>query len=184
MSDIARCSWLWIARERAFSKVANAKPANRPKGCLKKSSDEWKAAYAPNNSMEIMTLKNESANCALKNGRTDPDEWFNELDTYKMRLGIMGFDIPDEDMIAHLMRKISSKEYDLVVTHMMTTMRTNPEQVTVANLKGAIRDRYKMMKLSGAIKKEPDEAFFTKKFKGTCNNCGKQGCRLLEQERL
>ena len=74
-------------------------------------------------------------------------------------------------MIAHLMRKISSKEYDLVVAHMMTMMRANPAQVTVANLKGAIRDCYKMMKLSGAIKKEPDEAFFTKKFKGTCNKC-------------
>ena len=33
--------------------------------------------------MEIMTLKNEFANSAPKNGKTDPDEWFNELDTYK-----------------------------------------------------------------------------------------------------
>ena len=33
--------------------------------------------------MEIMTLRNEFTDCVLKNGRTDPDEWFNELDTYK-----------------------------------------------------------------------------------------------------
>ena len=92
-----------------------------------------------------------------------------------MRLGIMGSDIPDEDMIAHLMRKISSKEYDPVMAHMMTTMRVNPAQVTVVNLKGVIRGRYKMMKPIGAIKKETDEAFFTKKFKGTCNKCGKHG---------
>ena len=72
----------------------------------------------PNNTMEIMTLKNEFTDCVLKNGRTDPDEWFNELETYKTRLGIMGSDIPDEDMIGHLIRKISSKEYDLVVAHM------------------------------------------------------------------
>ena len=64
----------------------------------------------------------------------------------------MGSDIPDEDMIAHLMRKISSKKFNPVVAHMMTMMRANPAQVTVANLKGVIRDRYKMMKLSGAIK--------------------------------
>ena len=111
---------------KAFSKVASAKPADQPKGCLKKSYEELKAAYAPNNTMEIMMLKNEFTNCALKNGRTDLDKWFNELDTYKTRLGIMGSDIPDEDMIAHLMRKISSKEYDPVVAHMMTTMRANP----------------------------------------------------------
>ena len=112
--------------------------------CLKRAYDKLEAAYAPNNMMEIMTLKNEFQKCALKNGKTDPDECFNELDTYKMRLGIMGSDISDEDMIAQLMCKISSKEYDPVVAHMMSTMRANPAQVTVANLKGAIRDRYKI----------------------------------------
>ena len=44
---------------------------------------------------------------------------------YKTRLGIMGSNILDADMIAHLMRKISSKEYDPVVAHMMTTTRAN-----------------------------------------------------------
>ena len=108
--DVGYCTLLLAmdSTGKAFSKVANAKPADRPKGCLKKAYDELKAAYAPNNTMEIMTLKNEFANCALKNGKTDPDEWFNELDTYKTRLGIMGSDILDADMIAHLMRKISS----------------------------------------------------------------------------
>ena len=31
------------------------------------------------------------------------------------------------------------------------------------------------MKLCGVIKKEADEAFFTKKFQGNCSKCGKQG---------
>ena len=57
--------------------------------------------------MEIMTLMNKFQNCALKNGKTDPDEWFDELDNYKTRLGIMGSDISDENMIAHPMRKVS-----------------------------------------------------------------------------
>ena len=63
------------SKGKAFSKVANAKPADWPKGCLKKAYDELKAAYAPNNTMEIMTLKNEFMDCVLKNGRTDPDDW-------------------------------------------------------------------------------------------------------------
>ena len=86
----------------------------------------------------------------------------------------MGSDISDEDMIAHLMHKVSSKEYESVVAYVQTMMRTNPAQITGENLKGVIRDRYKYMKLSGAIKKKPDEAFFTKKFKGNCSKCGKQ----------
>ena len=35
-----------------------------------------------------------------------------------------------------------------------------------------------MMKLSGAIKKEPDEASFTKNFKGTCINVASKVTRV------
>ena len=31
------------------------------------------------------------------------------------------------------------------------------------------------MKDHGILKKDPEKAFFAKKFKGTCNKCGKQG---------
>ena len=69
-NDVRYCTLLLAmdSKGKAFSKVANAKPANQPKGCLKKANDELKAAYAPNNTMEIMTLKNEFTDCALKNG--------------------------------------------------------------------------------------------------------------------
>ena len=70
------------SKGKAFSKVANAKLVNQPEGCPKKANGELKVTYAPNNKMEIMTLKNEFANCAIKNGKTNPDEWFNELDNY------------------------------------------------------------------------------------------------------
>ena len=75
-NDIGYCTMLLAmdSKRKAFSKVANAKSANQPKGCLKKAYDELKAAYAPNNMMEIMTLTNEFQNCALKNGKTDPDD--------------------------------------------------------------------------------------------------------------
>ena len=69
-SDIARCSH---SQGKAFSKVANVKPVNQPGGCLKKAYNELKATYAPNNTMEIMMLKQDFANCAPKNGKTDPD---------------------------------------------------------------------------------------------------------------
>ena len=84
-NDVGYCTLLLVmdSKGKAFSKVANAKLANQPGGCLKKVYDKLKAAYVPNNTMEIMMLTNAFQNCALKNGKTDPDEWFNELDTYK-----------------------------------------------------------------------------------------------------
>ena len=47
--------------------------------------------------------------------------------------------------------------------------------VMVFDMKGAIKDRYQYMKDHGILKKDPEEAFFAKKFKGPCNKCGKQG---------
>ena len=107
-NDVRYCTLLLAmdSKGKAFSKVANAKPANQLEGCLKKAYDKLKATYAPNNTMEIMMLKQDFANCALENGKTNPDMLFNELDNCKMRLGIVVSDILDEDMIAHLTRKV------------------------------------------------------------------------------
>ena len=60
-----------------------------------------------------------------------------------------------------------------------TMMHLNQTPVMAEDLKGAIWDRYKYMKDQGILKKDLEVAFFAKKFKGTCNKCG----RLLEQER-
>ena len=71
-----------------------------------------------------------------------------------------------------------SKWYDGVVTNTQTMMRMHQTPVMVIDLL-VIWDRYKYMKDQGILKKDPEETFFAKKFKGTCNKCG----RLLEQER-
>ena len=59
-------------------------------------------------------LKKEFSNCKPKSGKTDPDVWFNELESLKMRLVVMGSTITEDDMLAQLLLN-ATKEYEGVV---------------------------------------------------------------------
>ena len=115
-----------------------------PEGCLKKAYDDIKKIYAPNTTTQAVMLKNEFGNCKPKSGKRDPDVWFNELESVKTRLSIMGSTISEDDMLAHLLLNVT-KEYEGVVMNTQTSMRLNQTPVMVEDLKGAIRDRYLYM---------------------------------------
>ena len=87
---------------KAFTLVALAKTTALPEGCLKKAHDDIKKTYAPNTTTQIVILK-EFSNCKPKSGKADPDVWFNELESLKMRLAVMSSTITDDDMLAHLL---------------------------------------------------------------------------------
>ena len=148
---------------KAFTMVALAKTAALPAGCLKKAYNDIKKTYAPNSSMQAVLLKKEVSNCKPKSEKADPDVRFNELEMLKMRLAVMGSTITDDDMLAHILNNVS-KSYEGVVTNTMMRMHQTP--VSVFDMKGAIKDRFQYMKDHGILKKDPEEAFFSKKFKG------------------
>ena len=136
----------------------------------RKVYEDIKKNYAPNTTMQIVILKKEFGNCKPKSGKSDPDVWFNELESHKMRLTAMSSTITNDDMLAHLLLNVT-KEYEGVVMNTQTTMHLHQTLVTVNDFKGVIKDCYKYMKDQGILKKDPEEAFFAKEFKGTCNKC-------------
>ena len=99
---------------KAFTMVALVKTMELPEGCLKTAYDSIKRTYAPNTTTQAVMLKKEFSNCKPKSGKTDPDVWFNELESLKMRLAIMGSTISEDDMLAHLLLNVT-KEYEGVV---------------------------------------------------------------------
>ena len=52
--------------------------------------DEIKRTYALNTTTQTVMLKKEFINCKPKSRKMDPDVWFNELESLKMRLAVMG----------------------------------------------------------------------------------------------
>ena len=80
----------------------------------------------------------------------DLDVWFNELESRKMRLAIMGSTISEDNMLVHLLLNVT-KEYEGVVMNTQMSMRLNQTPVTAEDFKGAIRDRYLYMKDHGIL---------------------------------
>ena len=94
---------------KAFTRVALAKMVEHPEGCLKTAYDEIKRTYALNTTIQTVMLKKEFINCKPKSDKADPDVWFNELDMLKMRLAVMGSNILDDDMLAHILNNGQSR---------------------------------------------------------------------------
>ena len=157
-----------------FSIVANARTAELPEGDCAKAYKALKAMFAPGTVAERMDLEKDFRNCVLKSAKTEPDVWFNELEGIRFRLGTLGSSIDEDTILAHLLNSLP-KDYGSLQQAQRSLLEIETEtvrHVTVESLKRAIRNAYKDMK---STSKDPEEAFFAKKFKGTCNKCGKQG---------
>ena len=50
-----------------------------------------------------------------KSGKTDPDVWFNELESLKMGLAVMKSTIIDDDMLAHLLLNVTKENEGVVM---------------------------------------------------------------------
>jgi hypothetical protein len=86
----------------------------------------------------------------------------------------LGLSIDEDTILAHLLNSLP-KDYGSLQQAQRSLLEVETEtvwHVMVELLKIAIRNAYKDMK---STSKDPEEAFFAKKFKGTCNKCDKQG---------
>jgi hypothetical protein len=90
----------------AFKTVAYAKTAELPEGDLKKAYDDLKLVYQPKNTAELVEIKTAFANCTLDDFRTNPDDWFCQLNTLAERQKQQGAAISDEDIMAHILSRM------------------------------------------------------------------------------
>jgi hypothetical protein len=159
---------------KAFPLVQSAVMAKQPEGDLCEAWNTLIRVYESRTEEAKVDLTTEYHNYALESFKTDPEMWFNELKEKRNRLRLMGDLISDTQEIAHILSKMPS-EYDHVVATTYQLMTAAPTTVTLESIKESVRRFWKKRHSSEGQKKSSEEAFFTKKFKGNCNKCGKQG---------
>ena len=166
----------------AFETVAYAKTAELPEGDLKKAYDDLKLVYQPKNTAELVEIKTAFANCTLEDFRTNPDDWFCQLNQLAERQKQQGAGITEEDIMAHILSRMPDQYKDLR-TSVTTLLNSDPDAVNLLTLKVLMRQHWEKYSSSKGSKKA-DEAFFTstykKQFKGQCRNCGKIGHKSFE----
>jgi hypothetical protein len=118
---------------KAFGIVANAKTTELPTGSCALAYKGLKDTYAPGTVAECVEIDKDFRNCSLKNVKTDPDTWFNELDDYKYRLGSLGTTVSDEQMMAHILGNVPT-QYGPMIQMQQALLQSAPAQVNVQGI--------------------------------------------------
>ena len=176
-NDLAVSFLTMSLTDKAYAYIENAKNARE---CWVEMMEN----YEPTEQVDASTLETDFATCSMESDDSDPSVWFNELTYLNKRLENIDTSLKKSDigMMAHIIANLP-KSYSEVVTSVSKDMGN----LTLRELKQQIRLFYKRTfkdKSKSGSKKQSEMALNTeqtnamyqpKKFKGTCNGCGKVG---------
>ncbi len=170
----------------AFSLVEMSKSGCYPEGDARVAWRQLKERYEAETYATKVQLKREYTRCKLPKGK-DPDIWLMELEYMKQRLGKLGSEVEEEDLIAHILSNLG-KDYEQLVN----VVEGELEGLTFAKLRERIRSFYSRVLRHKTKDDENNYALWhqTKskekknthmhKFKGRCNRCGKYGHKAVQ----
>ena len=161
----------------AFGLVNQAKTDKHHDGDAYMAWTNLTNRYAPNATSDLIQISTNFNKCGMKNNRSDPDEWFIQLDLLRHRMTAIdpAFTKKDEELIAHVIANLPN-EYSEVIT-----VVKGMDKITLTEVKAKIRAFYKRkFKAEKSTTKEKELALFAGQFKGNCRNCGKQGHKAAE----
>jgi gag-polypeptide of LTR copia-type len=165
-----------MTEEISFSLVDEAVTTNLPNGCAKTAWDKLLAKYEPKTDTAIMQVKKEFHTNGLSEGQ-DPDEWISELERQRQRIKKIkpAMAISDDELVIHILTNLT-KEYDNIVDLNEDRVGAATNPLTIEELRTKLRQKFERLDASHK-KKETDLALIgmQKRFKGTCNKCGKKG---------
>ncbi len=120
----------------AFSLVEMSKSGCYPEGDARVAWRQLKERYEAETYATKVQLKREYTRCKLPNGK-DPDIWLMELEYMKQRLGKLGSEVEEGDLIAHILSNLG-KDYEQLVN----VVEGELEGLTFAKLRERIRSFY------------------------------------------
>jgi hypothetical protein len=163
----------------AFGSVEKATTVALPSGDAALAWKNLCSKYEPKTQMSMVALKKELAQCRLESVDTDPDEWINVLEHYRMR--IRGINIAkamsDEDMMIHMLANLP-QEYSEFVTTIENDLEQTTITLTLDQMMDRLRNFYRRKFESKSNGKS--EVALTATFNGTCFTCGEKGHKSFE----
>jgi hypothetical protein len=138
--------------------------------------------FEPRNSSNLITIKREFSQCALKRER-DPEDWINQLLLMNRRLEEMGYKMLEMEIIVHILNNLP-QEYESVVGKIERDL-DNGLTVDLDKVKNKLRSKFGRIKDN--IFKSPSRiiegALFVGQegFKGNYRKCGEYGHKAAKR---
>ena len=172
----------------AFDVVKGTKTTENPAGNLYDAVLRLDKRYQPRTATNLVQLTSAFHEKRLKKNQ-NPEDYINELESLKLRLGKLKHQITDKGIILHVLNTLT-KEYDMEVKlleHKMEMLENDNKELTIEEVRNDLNSKYEKLKVYAEKDKtsEPiNHAYYMgTKFKGKCNWCGVIGhkatqCRL------
>ena len=113
--------WLMSVSGNAFDHVTGARTSEQQSGDLALAFEKLKEVYQPTNKTELVLMKAEFNKCKLASFKSDPEDWFSELNHKAKLLEIMGQPIDDDGMKSHILMNLAPKEYESLASNTWLT---------------------------------------------------------------
>ena len=174
--------YLTIACEKqAFKYVSNNENSAR------KSWKDLTKRYDQVSERDLVGLHKQFGECKLKSKYDDPKFWFDEIERLRKKITEAGGqEKTDAEVIAHILIMAPKEEYGEITR----SLRVNERTQDLTEVKRTYQEFWKDYILTeGNSESKTGEAYHTeeaggkkpwKRFKGTCNNCGKQGHKKVD----
>ena len=163
--------------EVSFGIVFNSKSIVFPEGDAYMAWDRLRQKHEPNSSAYEVMLRKSFHQSRLKKTE-DPDEWIEELDIIRYRLGGLGVQISEEELVLQIIEGLPSMYDSLVV---LLNGRNNKGELTLIELREKLKTFYdRHTRRSGRKTDDKDvageeTALVAGTFKGRCRGCGEYG---------
>ena len=177
---------LWKANQEAYDQLlmgCSGIPlglVRRAHGSASQALKNLDVKYGSKDSSDLTDLLHAFANCKLESTDVDPDKWFIEIDSICEKLSNIDnlYRKKDYEIKAHLLGNLPSGYEDV-----QTKLSGQEGHLSVMEIEKEICDKWKRSYKDESSKKKDNLAMtvdrtrskFTKKFKGRCRKCGKQG---------
>ena len=177
----------------AFAIVTGSITTENPDGNARIAWTRLTSKYAPQTSYKFMKLEKEFTNSRLRSEMADPDVWLTRLEGLRTDMNkctITGkTDKSETDLIIHVLANLP-EGYEVTVNDISNDIKAN-RNISVEDVREQLNARFDWIKdHAKESERSPNEkalaelfgkldeaalVAFVKRFKGSCNKCGKYG---------
>ena len=125
-----------VSDPSSINAVLGAKTTNLPRGCIRTAFKNLEKIYDTKNEDVKHELQQKFSKSELTNNDKNPDIWFSQLETWRLRLMLdYKVDITEEVMVNHIIYNLKAKIYETNILIIKRDNRRNKSKKQLEDLK-------------------------------------------------
>jgi hypothetical protein len=173
----------------SYSAIHSSESAEYKDGNAKISWFNLKEMFKPKSSAKKHEVEQMFRKNALENEEDNPDIWFAELETLKLRMKMdYAVQWTDEVLISHILYNVKPKSYEVRLMILRRDLGDDPTRISLTRIKNELREQYGIIMAARSTRTTKTQSlalmgansFKKKQVKTDCRLCGKKGHKAVD----